>query len=110
MDRETYLQAIRHHLQTAYLLTEEKTEEMIPVFVATLGDHVERLAALAAAGDLDGLGRAGHAVKGALLNMGLPDLAELARRIELQCRQRTGPVDRTLITDLERAVRLLAGS
>ena len=42
--------------------------------------------------------------------MGLPDLAELARRIELQCRQRTGPVDRTLITDLERAVRLLAGS
>ncbi len=110
MNRDACLQAIRDHLQTAYLLTEKKTEEMIPVFVATLGDHVERLAALAAAGDLDELGRAGHAVKGALLNMGLPDLAELARRIELQCRQRTGPVDRTLITDLERAVRLLAGS
>ena len=46
MDRETYLQAISHHLHTAYLLTDEKTEEMIPVFVATLGDHVERLAAL----------------------------------------------------------------
>jgi hypothetical protein len=41
MNRDAYLQAIRHHLQTAYLLTEEKTEEMIPVFVATLGDHVE---------------------------------------------------------------------
>jgi hypothetical protein len=42
--------------------------------------------------------------------MGLPDLAELARRIELQCRDRTGPLDPTLITDLEQAVRLLAGS
>ena len=110
MDRDAYLQVIRQHLQHAYLLNEEKTAEMIPVFVATLGDHVERLAALAAAGDLDGLGRAGHAVKGALLNMGLSDLAELAHRLERQCRdpEHDGPVDRTLITDLERAVGLLA--
>ena len=110
MNRDVYLQAVRQHLQTAYLLNEEKTEGMIPVFVATLREHVERLAALADTGDLDELGRAGHAVKGALLNMGLPDLAELARQLEQQGRERSGPVDRTLISELQRAVDLLAGT
>jgi hypothetical protein len=40
----------------------------------------------------------------------LSDLAELAHRLERQCRdpEHDGPVDRTLITDLERAVSLLA--
>ena len=110
MERQDYLDTIKQHLRTAYLLSEERSEAMIPVFLATLHGHMNRLAELAAEGDMEPLGRTAHAVKGALLNMGLPDLAELARRIELQCRQRTGPVDRTLITDLERAVRLLAGS
>ncbi len=63
---------------------------MIPVFVNTLRSHVDRLAELAAGGDLQQLSRASHAVKGALLNMGLAELAQTAYCIEKQCR--TGDV------------------
>ena len=110
MDRDAYLQVIRQHLQHAYLLNEEKTAEMIPVFITSLRGQVERLQGLVGAGDREELGRAGHTIKGALLNMGLSDLAELAHRLERQCRdpEHEGPVDRTLITDLERAASLLA--
>lgn len=110
MDRDAYLQVISRHLQNAYLLNEEKTAEMIPVFIATLRGQVERLEHLAATADRKELGRAGHGIKGALLNMGLDDLAELAHRLEQQCGapEHHGPIDRTLIADLERAISLLA--
>ena len=76
MDRTAYLRRIKQHLQTAYLLSEEKTESMLPIFFATLREHMNRLAHLAADGDMEQLAKASHAVKGALLNIGLMDLAE----------------------------------
>ena len=73
-----------------------------------LAERAARLAALAAAGDLDGLGRAGHAVKGALLNIGLADLAAAAHTIELQCKQGVGDFDYSnAITDLQYTISLL---
>ncbi len=89
MDRTAYLETIRQHLKTAYLLSDEKTATMIPVFVNTLRSHMNRLAELAAAGDMEQLSRASHAVKGALLNMGLADLAQTAHTIEKQCNRLT---------------------
>lgn len=86
MDRAAYLHLMKQHLQTAYLLSEEKTETMIPVFVNTLRSHMDRLAELAADGDMEQLSRASHAVKGALLNIGLLDLAQTASAIEKQCK------------------------
>ena len=86
MDRTAYLNIIKQHLKTAYLLSDEKTAFMIPVFVQTLRSHADRLAELAASGDLQQLNRASHAVKGALLNMGLADLAQTAHALEQQCR------------------------
>lgn len=105
MDRRAYLETIKHHLKTAYLLSEEKTETMIPVFVATLRAHMNRLAELADAGDLEQLARTSHAVKGALLNMGLNDLAQTAFAIEQHCKNGDRTSDhRALITDLAFAV------
>lgn len=95
MEHSGHVQTMKHHLSTAYLLSEEKVETMLPVFMATLCSHMERLAALAGGDDLEQLGRASHAIKGALLNVGLSDLAETAYALELQCRTGNGTFDYT---------------
>ena len=107
MDRAAYLHLMKQHLQTAYLLSEEKTETMIPVFVNTLRSHMDRLAELAADGDMEQLSRASHAVKGALLNIGLSELAETAQTIEQQCKNGNSPLNfQAMITDLQYTVSL----
>lgn len=82
MERQQALERIRQHLRTAYLLDEERSAAMIPVFLANLGGHMQRLTELAVEGDGPSLARAAHAVKGALLNLGLAELAEIAQVIE----------------------------
>ena len=110
MDRAAYLKTIQQHLKTAYLLNDEKTAAMIPVFVNTLRSYVDRLAVLAAGDDMQQLSRASHAVKGALLNMGLTDLAKTAQTLEKQCQAGDNTCDcQALITDLQTIVALLAG-
>ncbi len=107
MDRTTYLKTIQLHLKTAYLLNEEKTAAMIPVFVNTLRSYVDRLAELAACGDLHQLSRASHAVKGALLNMGLAELAQTAYVIEKQCLAGDGAFDYLArVTELQQQISL----
>ena len=86
MEGSIYLETMKQHIKTAYLLSDEKTATMIPVFLTTLQSHLDRLAELAADGDMHQLSRASHAVKGALLNIGLADLAQTAYAIEKQCR------------------------
>ncbi|WP_448875083.1 Hpt domain-containing protein [Desulfobulbus propionicus] len=110
MDEAAYLGRIRNHLQTAYLLSEEKIETMMPIFLATLHAHMNRLAELAANGDLDQLGQASHAVKGALLNIGLHELAETAYAIEKQCKT-GGHLEncQKMITELQSTVSRFSG-
>jgi histidine phosphotransfer protein HptB len=105
MARTTYLNTMKQHLQTAYLLSEEKTDTMIPVFVNTLRAHMARLAELAADGDMQQLSRASHAVKGALLNIGLLELAKTAQIIEQQCKNNNSDLDfKAMITELQYTV------
>jgi HPt (histidine-containing phosphotransfer) domain-containing protein len=105
MNGATYLVTMKKHLKTAYLLNEDKIEAMIPIFLATLDNHMNRLADLAAKGELDELGQASHAVKGALLNIGLFDLAETAHAIEKQCKSGASPENyREMITELQYTV------
>ena len=105
MDRLAYLETMKQHLKTAYLLSDEKTATMIPVFITTLQSHVDRLAELATGEDMLQLSRASHAVKGALLNMGLADLAQTAYTIEKQCRDGDRTFDyQTLVTELRNTV------
>jgi HPt (histidine-containing phosphotransfer) domain-containing protein len=105
MDGAAYLITVKQHLKTAYLLSEEKIETMIPIFLATLHTHVNRLADLAANGDTEQLGQASHAVKGALLNIGLLDLAETAYAIEKQCKNGACPANyQAMIAELQYTV------
>ena len=109
MDKAAYLHTIRHHLQTAYLLSEDKATAMIPVFISTLRTHVNQLAEIADLGDMVQLGRTSHSVKGALLNMGLADLAKAAHTIETWSKNGgDGDLDyRTMITELQDTVSQL---
>jgi HPt (histidine-containing phosphotransfer) domain-containing protein len=109
MDCSTYQEIIKQHLKTAYLLSDEKTACMIPVFVKTLRSHMDRLMELATIGDRQQLSRASHAVKGALLNLGLTDLAETAYIIEKQCTVEDNTLDyQTMIAELQSTVSLFA--
>ena len=109
MDKAAYLHTIRHHLQTAYLLSEDKATAMIPVFISTLRTQVNQLAEVADLGDMTQLGRASHSVKGALLNMGLADLARAAHTLETWGKTGgDGDLDyRAMITELQDTVSQL---
>ena len=108
MDRKAYLNIIRQHLQTTYLLDEKKAEAMIPVFINTLKEHVDHLAEQVSNGSMEDLSRAIHAVKGALLNMGLTDLAKTAYVIERESKKGNTNLDfQNIVTDLQYTVFLL---
>ena len=80
--RVEYHQQIREHLRTAYLLSDEKIETVLPRFLETIRTLLSELENLAVTDNNNAISRAGHAMKGALLNLGLQDLAERALAIE----------------------------
>ena len=109
MECAAYRKTVKKHLQTAYLLSEEKVETMIPLFLATLHTHMNRLADLAENGDIEQLGLASHAVKGALLNIGLIDLAEYAHTLENKCKSGILPENyQEMISELQYTVSRFA--
>ena len=55
---------------------------MLPSFLATLEDHMGSLEKALAEDDPLLAGKAAHTIKGAFLNLGLGECAELARNIE----------------------------
>jgi len=82
MDEKTYMLVIRAHMKNCYLLTDEKITAILPGFLTTLNNHMDNLEEKLAQGHLAELGVAGHTIKGALLNLGLFELADTARIIE----------------------------
>jgi HPt (histidine-containing phosphotransfer) domain-containing protein len=78
----TYRERIKDHLSSAYLLSDEKIETVMPRFIGTIRKLMTELEQLAVTDNNDALSRTGHAIKGALLNLGLPELAEKAYSIE----------------------------
>ena len=76
------IDTIRNHLEQQYHLPNEQVEVMLPSFIKTLSNHMVDLHDALAQGDLLLLGRAGHTIKGAFLNLGLDECAQLALRIE----------------------------
>lgn len=55
---------------------------MMPSFIIALSSHMSKLDSALQSGDLEILGRAGHTMKGALLNLGLHDSVSIALEIE----------------------------
>ena len=82
MDRETYMQAITEHMKSSYLLSNDKITAILPGFLTTLKSHMDNLEKKLAQGEPVELGIAGHTIKGALLNLGLFELADTAYVIE----------------------------
>ncbi len=104
--RSAYHQQIREHLSTAYLLSDEKIETVLPRFLATIRTLMAELEDLALSDRMDALSRAGHAMKGALLNLGLPELAEKAFSIEkLPLANEIGRDCVELVDELQREIR-----
>ena len=73
---------IKDHLRNRFHLPEEQIEEMIPVFMRTLAEHMTNLEGAIAGGELAEIGKAAHTIKGALLNLGLDGSAKVALDIE----------------------------
>ena len=77
-----YHQKITKHLRSAYLLSDEKIEAVLPRFLRTIQILMSEIEDLSMTDKHEELSRTGHAMKGALLNLGLHDLATKALNIE----------------------------
>ncbi len=109
MTGKEYTEAITDHLRDAYLLSAEKIEEVLPRFLDTLLSHLDNLDHPLQTDNLQQLGKAGHTLKGALLNLGLLDLADLAFRIEQQCGAEDTTADyAVLVRQLQQEIRSFA--
>lgn len=76
------VQTIREYLAKQYHLPAEQVESMLPSFLATLESHMDSLENALSENDPLLAGKAAHTIKGAFLNLGLDECAELARIIE----------------------------
>jgi HPt (histidine-containing phosphotransfer) domain-containing protein len=74
--------SIRRYIKRQYNLPDEQIETMIPLFLATLAEHLKTLDQACTANDPAALGQVGHTIKGALLNLGLHQAAQIALTIE----------------------------
>ena len=82
MTSNEYRQQIKQYLIAQFNLAEEQIDSMIPGLIKTLSDHMDNIELVLSSGDLEQLGRTGHTMKGALLNLGLRECAEIAYAIE----------------------------
>ncbi len=80
--RQNIIQGIKVHLARQFSLPLEQLEMMIPGFISTLETHMRNLNEALLENDPQLLGRAGHTIKGAFLNLGLEDCALIALQIE----------------------------
>jgi HPt (histidine-containing phosphotransfer) domain-containing protein len=84
---------IKDYLKLQFHLTGEQVETMIPDFIETLAEHLAHLESVLQHGDLDQLAKAAHTIKGALLNLGLHDCAEIAYAVEQKSKARDQQAD-----------------
>jgi len=109
MTGEEYTQSISDHLHKAYMLSDEKIQEVMPRFLDTLLIHLENMQPPLEANNLAELGKAGHTLKGALLNLGLLDLADIAYSIEKRCNAEDETTDyQAMVKKLQLEIRSFA--
>lgn len=106
MTGDEYIQSISDHLHNAYMLDDEKIKNILPRFLDTLTTHLDNMHSPLEANDLPELGKAGHTLKGALLNLGLLNLADIAYSIEKQCNAGDETADyQAMVQQLHREIR-----
>lgn len=93
MSKKDQLDIIRNYLSSRFQFPDEQVDQMLPSFILTLGKHMDGLESALQQGDLTDLGRKGHTMKGALLNLGLHEYADIALEIEVNGRDGKESVD-----------------
>ncbi len=83
MSAQKYINTIKVYLGKQFGLSEAQVTVMLPDFIDTLAKHMNVLDRDLLEGDLKALGKSGHTMKGALMNLGLHDCAALALQVEM---------------------------
>lgn len=95
MSLSPLLEQVKCHIREHFQLEEDKVDAMMPAFLTTLQNHMQNLENALEVNDPVTLGRLGHAMKGALLNLGLDDMADIAHAIENEGKSENGDADFT---------------
>ncbi len=99
MSAQKYINTIKVYLGNQFSLSEAQVTVMLPDFIDTLANHMGVLDRDLNEGDLEALGKSGHTMKGALMNLGLHDCATLALQIEMGGKAGDDAVDFATILD-----------
>ncbi len=101
---QTLKEKVTAHLKETVGLGDSDVAELLALGQGVVAQALKDFPALLQAADLLALAEAAHALKGNLLNMGLDDLAELAKAIEAGAK--TGDLDlvRVNVEGLESAL------
>lgn len=87
------VEKIKNYLSEQYHLPLEQVETMMPSFIAALRSHMDRLEIALSENNLVQMGKAGHTIKGAFLNLGLAECAGIALDIEESGKAENSSVD-----------------
>ncbi len=79
---------VKKHLRTVYLLKDEQIDHMLTVASKTLAANLSKAKSALKNKDYQLLGLTAHSIKGSLLNLGLNDLAEKAKTIEINAKDK----------------------
>jgi len=104
---------IRSHLHKEYNLDADKIQALLPDFLSALSSYLDVMETVLTGSNREELARAAHRLKGALVNLGLRELAEDAQLIEQLARQKGRSGSNQKITgqarNLIKKVRILTG-
>ena len=73
---------IKQYLLKQFSLLPEQADDLLPELIKTLSGHIDNLEAALQGNDPALLGKAAHTIKGALLNLGLQECADIACSVE----------------------------
>ena len=95
---------IRTHLHQAYNLDDDRIEALLPGFLAALSGYLDEMDAALTSQNRQELVRAVHRVKGALVNLGLEQLAGQTQSLEATVRQQDTNINDRHIMDQARSL------
>jgi len=86
-------QVITDHLKNSYDLSTEQIDLILKNFSATLLDLLTDLKSQILENDIENITKTAHSIKGSLLNLGLNDIAGIAKNIETNAKIKNNSID-----------------
>lgn len=94
---------VSDHMCKQYQFSIDKVATMLPTFLNVLQNHMRDMESALAQGEVGAIAKVGHTLKGALLNLGLDDVAEIAKTIETEGMADNQDIDYSeLVTQLQK--------